>query len=124
MWRTSPISAAGKVGDPKKGDRRNCAAIRLSVQWRVAFEWDADKNERNIRKHGIHFADAVAALEDEHAITVGDDSDPDEERFVSLGLDGFLRMLVVVYTYRGDDVRIISARLAEPRERESYKAQR
>jgi uncharacterized DUF497 family protein len=89
----------------------------------VAFEWDADKNERNIRKHGIHFADAAATLEDEFASTVGDDSDPDEERFVSLGLDGLLRLLVVVYTYRGDNVRIISARLAEPRERESYEAQ-
>jgi len=64
-----------------------------------------------------------AALEDEFAITVGDDSDPGEERFVSLGLDGLLRVLVVAYTYRGDNVRIISARLAEPRERESYEAQ-
>jgi uncharacterized protein len=89
----------------------------------VAFEWDASKNERNIRKHGVHFADAVAALEDEHAITIGEGSDPDEERFVSLGLDSKLRVLVVVYTYRGDDVRIISARPAEPRERGFYEAQ-
>lgn len=59
----------------------------------MAFEWNSDKNERNIRKHGIHFADAVAALEDETAITIGDDSDPEEERFVSLGLDGLLRCL-------------------------------
>ena len=82
----------------------------------------AVKNERNIHKHGIHFADAVAALEDEFAITVEDDSDPSEGRFVSLGLDGLLRILVVVYTYRGENVRIISARLAEPRE--WYEAQR
>jgi uncharacterized DUF497 family protein len=57
----------------------------------VAFEWDAGKNARNIRKHGIHFADAVAALEDEHAITIRDEYSADEERFISLGLDSGLQ---------------------------------
>jgi uncharacterized DUF497 family protein len=89
----------------------------------VAFEWDAGKNARNIRKHGIHFADAVAALEDEHAITIRDEYSADEERFISLGLDSGLHALVVVYTYRGENIRIISARLAEPQERKLDEAQ-
>ena len=83
------------------------------------FEWDANKNESNIRKHGIRFADAVNVLEDESAITVVDDA-PGEQRLVTIGLDVLARILVVVYIYRGENIRIISARLAERCEREEY----
>jgi uncharacterized protein len=85
----------------------------------VGCEWDANKNEANIRKHGIHFADALSVLEDECAITVTDDASG-QQRFVTIGLDGFARLLVVVYAYQGENIRIISARLAVPREREEY----
>jgi uncharacterized DUF497 family protein len=90
----------------------------------VAYEWDPKKNERNVKLRGIHFADATAVLEDEYAITLADnESDPTEKRWVTIGLDALGRILVVVYTYRGENIRIISARLAEPHEREEYEAQ-
>jgi uncharacterized DUF497 family protein len=62
----------------------------------------------------------VAALEDESALTMRDDSSDREERLVTLGLDAFGRLLVVVYTWRGERVRLISARKATARERRRY----
>ena len=52
----------------------------------MTFEWDPQKASANLRKHGVRFADAVSALEDEHASTVPEQSD-DEERWITLGLD-------------------------------------
>jgi uncharacterized DUF497 family protein len=90
----------------------------------VAYEWDAGKNESNSSKHGILLADAVPVLEDECGVTISDnESDPSEERFVTIGMDAFARTLVVVFTYRGENIRIISARRAEPHEREQYEEQ-
>lgn len=77
----------------------------------MVYEWGAEKNDANIRKHGIRFADAVSVFEDEMAITVLDDASG-EQRFVSVGMDALARILVVVYMYRGESIRIISARLA------------
>jgi hypothetical protein len=66
----------------------------------------------------------VAVLENEDGLTINDDdSDPAEQRFVTLGTDALARVLVVVYTCRGENIRIISARRAEPHEREQYEAQ-
>ncbi len=74
-----------------------------------------------MKKHGIRFADAVLALDEPRAITIIDsESDPNEQRFVTLGLDPTGRLLVVVYTWRGEEVRMISARPAEPHERKEY----
>jgi uncharacterized DUF497 family protein len=90
----------------------------------VAVLWDPAKAAGNVDKHGVRFADAVLVLEDPAAITVIDnDSDPMEQRFVMLGSDAAGRILVVVYTWRGDDLRLISARRAEPHEREEYEKQ-
>jgi uncharacterized DUF497 family protein len=87
----------------------------------MAVIWDAEKAGSNASKHGVRFAEAVLVLEDPAAITVADDeSDPSERRFVSLGADASGRILVVVYTWRGEDIRLISARRAEPHEREEY----
>ena len=84
-------------------------------------EWDPKKNQSNIQNHsGIDFADALFVFEDEHEITVRDEAEGTEERFITLGMDNKARLLVVVFTYRGDIIRIISARLAEPRERKLY----
>lgn len=83
----------------------------------MGYEWDPDKAKLNIRKHGIAFADAVSAFSDDSAITV-DDNDPDEVRFATLGMDAFGRVLVVVYTWRADNIRLISAR-RPPRKNES-----
>jgi hypothetical protein len=86
----------------------------------VDCEWDPAKARANFAKHGIHFADAVSALEDEHALTIRDPFSQDEERWVSLGMDAFGQLLVVVYTWRDDKVRFISARRAAPHERRQY----
>ena len=81
--------------------------------------WDQGKAAGNIKKHGIAFPDAVSVLEDENALTI-EDENPDESRFVTLGTDAFGRILVVVYTYRGETIRIISARKATKREISRY----
>lgn len=85
------------------------------------YEWDPTKAAANLRKHGIDFADAATVFADECAIRVRDQiSSLDEDRFVILGMSVPGDLLVVVYTWRGDRVRIISARQATPRERKSY----
>lgn len=86
----------------------------------VDCEWDPAKAASNFRKHGIHFADAVAALEDEFALTVQDPAADEEERWITLGRDGLGRLLVVVYAWRGERPRLISARKATSRERREY----
>ena len=87
----------------------------------MSFEWDPDKAEANFAKHGVRFAEAEPVFVDDRAITIADDeSDPDEQRFVSIGMGVRERVLVVVYCYRGRNIRIISARLAEPHESAQY----
>jgi hypothetical protein len=84
------------------------------------YEWDHNKARSNLRKHGIHFADAVAVFNDPFAIMLRDES-PEEERFIIIGLDFLRRILVVVYTERGKKtIRIISARKATKFERQQY----
>jgi Uncharacterized protein conserved in bacteria len=90
----------------------------------VAYEWDETKSRSNLRKHSVDFADAVLALEDESAVTVRDDDSDEEERFVTIGVDGLGRVLVVVYTWREENIRMISARTATRRERTPYEAER
>jgi len=86
------------------------------------YEWDPNKARTNLQKHGVDFADAVTVLEDESAITLEDD-DPDEERFITIGLDALGRLLVVVYTWRAELIRLISARQATPHERKQYEGE-
>jgi uncharacterized DUF497 family protein len=85
----------------------------------MEFEWDPKKARANFRKHGVSFADAVSVLSDELAITI-EDIEHDEQRFVTLGTDAFGRLLIVVYSYREDRIRLVSARKAAPSEREQY----
>ncbi len=85
----------------------------------VGYEWDPKKAASNFRKHAIDFADAVAVLEDERALTI-DDPDSDERRYLTIGLDAIARILLVVYSWRGENIRIISARKATPAERRQY----
>ena len=82
-------------------------------------EWDPEKARQNLKKHGVRFADAVAALEDEFALTVRDPYS-EEERWATLGTDSTGRVLVVVYTWRGERIRLISARRATSSERQKY----
>jgi uncharacterized DUF497 family protein len=85
----------------------------------VAVEWDPAKARSNLRKHGVWFADAVTALEDERAISVRDEAE-DEERWITIGMDSLARILVVVYTWRDERIRLISARPATRRESRQY----
>ena len=87
---------------------------------KVEFEWSNKKALSNLKKHGIDFADVVSVLEDERAITVPDEH-PFEERFVTIGMDALGRILVVVYTWRRDRIRLISARKATVKEINQYK---
>jgi hypothetical protein len=82
-------------------------------------EWDPAKEQANIKKHGVRFSQALTALEDDYALTIEDDY-PGERRFITLGLDETQQLLIVVYTYRGEVVRIISARRATSAERAAY----
>ena len=90
----------------------------------VDFEWDARKAEINRRKHGIDFADAATVLLDELALTIAENSGYEEARFVSLGADALGRCLVVVFTWRGDVARLISARRATRGEHRRYGGER
>jgi uncharacterized DUF497 family protein len=75
-------------------------------------DWDPSKARANRVKHGVSFPDAEAVLFDPNGITREDADAEGEPRYVTLGLDALGRVLVVVYTYRGDTIRIISARKA------------
>ena len=72
------------------------------------FEWDRDKATVNLQKHRIDFADAVTVFDDLNTITI-DDPNHDELRFVTIGVDAYGRLLVVIYTWRGENIRLISA---------------
>jgi uncharacterized DUF497 family protein len=85
----------------------------------MKYQWDKNKAASNFQKHGIEFADAVSVFLDDLAITIPDNRFS-EDRFVTIGMDAFGRILVVVFTWRGEDIRLISARLAERRERKQY----
>jgi uncharacterized DUF497 family protein len=84
------------------------------------MEWDPRKARENERKHGVRFSDVEPVFFDPLAITVDEPGSASEQRFVTIGKDGFERVLVVVYTYRGDDIRLISARTATSREVKAY----
>ena len=86
----------------------------------MEYEWDPAKAKENIRKHKIDFADVVGVFEDEMAITIEDPDAEGEQRFVTIGLDKLERLMVVVYTYRGDEIRLISARKANKGEEKQY----
>ena len=84
------------------------------------FEWDPAKARSNFTKHGISFSDVVPAFYDQHAISMPDPVAVNEERFILVGMDAIGRLVVVAYTYRGNSIRIISARTATKAERYSY----
>ncbi|PSB27123.1 BrnT family toxin [Chlorogloea sp. CCALA 695] len=77
----------------------------------MVYQWDNDKAATNLNKHDIDFADAVSVFSDDLAVTVSDERF-NEERFITIGIDALGRVLVVVYTLRGKEIRLISARKA------------
>lgn len=83
------------------------------------YEWDDDKNDINIQKHKIDFYTAIKAFEDPDALYIEDDEHSvEEQRYIVIGWVN--KVLFVVYTYRGERTRIISARLADSYERRLY----
>ncbi len=82
--------------------------------------WDIKKAAANIRNHGIEFSHAATVLDDPMAVTT-EDTRHAEQRFATVGSDLLGRVLVVVYAYSGEEeIRLISARKATPRERRIY----
>ena len=84
--------------------------------------WDPNKAKRNFHKHNVRFSDAESVLFDPYALTIEDTTSEDEQRHVSTGMDLLGRILVVVFTYRGNEIRLISARRAIKKERQHYEA--
>jgi uncharacterized DUF497 family protein len=90
----------------------------------VGILWDPGKATSNVAKHGIRFAHAALVSDDPVAITVVDgDSYPIEQRFLVLGADAAGRILLVVYSWRGDDIRRSPPGAPNPHEREEYEKQ-
>lgn len=89
----------------------------------MRFEWDENKNKKNIQKHKIDFSDAVFVFTDPFALSIPDNQHSEsEERWVTLGKNLKENVLVVVHTFRHNDViRIISARKATKREQKTYR---
>ena len=87
----------------------------------LTFEWDTNKAATNLTKHDVGFPEASTVFGDALSLTIPDPAHSQaEERFIILGRSHRGRLLVVVHTERGDNIRIISARLASRRERKDY----
>lgn len=86
----------------------------------MEFEWDPAKDEKNIINHKISFNTAKFVFNDPYRIEFFDEehSTQTEERWNVLGAVN--EVLFVVYTERNERIRIISARIANPKEREVY----
>jgi uncharacterized DUF497 family protein len=89
-----------------------CTNVHTIIE--MVYQWSKDKATANFRKHGIDFADAVSVFSDDLAITIPD------ERFIVIGIDSMGRVLVVVYTMRDSEIRLISARRATRHEQQQY----
>jgi len=87
----------------------------------MRFEWDKNKAESNFLKHGITFEEAVTIFADPYLLFTKDSRHSEqEEREWAIGESESVSMLVIVFTMRGENIRIISARKATKRERKSY----
>ena len=89
----------------------------------LEFQWDNRKARENMRKHGVSFKEASTVFADFFSLTIPNPLHSDsEERFITIGYSENQRLLVVVHTERGDDIRIISARKATSYERRTYES--
>jgi uncharacterized DUF497 family protein len=87
----------------------------------VKFEWDSRKAAANLRKHGVTFDEAMTVFADWESITMLDpDHSEGEERFLIVGSSSRGQVLVVSHAERGENIRIISARRADARERQKH----
>lgn len=88
----------------------------------MQFEWDDNKEKINLSKHGIDFSTAALVFQDENRIEFYDEAhSEDEDRYITIGqIHGVAIIVMVVYTERGDTIRLISARKATSQERRRY----
>jgi len=86
----------------------------------VTATFDPKKNAANLKKHGVALSEGDGVLSDPLAITIEDESAQGEQRFVTLGANTFGSLMVVAWTPRDEDVRIISVRKPTPKERRTY----
>lgn len=84
------------------------------------LEFDAKKGAANFKKHGITFDEAISALFDPRAVSIEDPDSKGEHRWVLIGMNEAGRLITVVYAYRDDAFRIISARKSTRREARQY----
>ena len=88
---------------------------------KLSFEWVEEKAKANLKKHRVSFDEATTVLIDSFSITIPDpDHSVDEQRYIDIGSSDNGRVLVVVYTERGSNIRIISCRKATLSERKRY----
>lgn len=86
----------------------------------MRFEFDPLKAAANLKKHRVSLADAEGVFNDVLAVHLEDPDAEDQQRFVAIGMGNTGAALVVVYTYEGEAVRVISARHASRKERREY----
>ena len=87
----------------------------------LEFEWDHEKAKTNRKKHGVTFEEAATVFADPLALTIPDpDHSEDEDRYITVGESTQRRIVVVSAVDRNDIIRIISARIANRRERRQY----
>jgi uncharacterized DUF497 family protein len=85
----------------------------------MIFEWDENKNISNIEKHGIDFNDSAKIFSDPMVTKVDARKDYNEKRWIGLGrLENTI--VILAYTKRGKNIRIISIRKANKSERKIY----
>lgn len=127
---------SGIVGGTPAGIRLDpCITVQVrpspcgkgGLYWRVDlhFVWDPRKAAKNVRKHGVEFAEAATVLGDPLSLTIPDlEHSAGEFRWIDVGRSTADRLLVVIYTETetpvGTRVRLISARVADPDERRAY----
>ena len=88
---------------------------------KLNFEWDEEKAKANLRKHKVSFYEATTVFINPLSITMLDpDHSVDEQWYIDIGSSDKSRLLVVSYTERGSNIRIISCRKATPSERKRY----
>jgi hypothetical protein len=83
-------------------------------------EFDPKKNAANIAKHGVSLATGDGVLRDPLGITIEDATALDEQRWITVGANSLGSLMVVVWTERGEEIRLISVRSASAKERKSY----
>ena len=87
----------------------------------MEFEWDRAKAERNLKKHEVAFDEGVTVFYDPLAATFNDPDDSSgERRLITIGYSSKDRLLVVVHTEQGQEIRIISVRPATAHERRNH----